>query len=406
MKARKIITMILCVALIVAMAASCTKKTPDAATDADVSGGVTPEGDSTIISAINYETAYDAFPPETVMLTVGGIEITWDLLYMFLCREIQEIERTLGEAPDLSVDGGSYGSEDDESENFDGSVTFREQVITRAVNSAMSYKALEYGAAKYGAVLTDDDRASIELARQQAEDDLGGHEAFLEYLKAGFMSYDIYNYLMAAIAVSDGLVFHVFGEGAMEFPDSGVEEYFAFYDLVMAKHILFATTTETEDGEFVEMTDEEKAVVREEAEAVLADLRAYEGDDYEGYFTEIMFERSDDLRGINLYPEGYLFIGGGYPAGMEENVRQLASTTGPGNTLEVKTTDQGYEIVYRIPVNFDTMILGFDWDRTETARVVAARDHMLAVNVEEWKSEMARVDSDSLTNLNLAEIFK
>ncbi|MDR0839225.1 MAG: peptidylprolyl isomerase [Oscillospiraceae bacterium] len=349
MRLRKIAAIALCVALVAALASSCAKKE-----------GVASDGR-------DYDAAYSAFEPGTVMITAGDSDVTWDVLYYFICMAIDEAERMTGGRIDWDAAESGLG--------------FRDQIMSRAADFALGYKAVEYGARLNGAVLTEDDRASIALSQETAEEQLGGHAEFLAYLKDSHMSYEVFIYLLGIDYLYENAFTAVYGEGAENFPDARVAEYIGDVEYFAIKHILLSS--------------------EEDAGAVLAQLEAHDGADFDAYFDELMRERSEDTSGVNLYPDGYLFTAGQMVPGLEAAALGLKI----GGLSGVVETDSGYHIVYRIPVSYDTAPQGYPWDPRNTLRAIAAREDFSDV-LEGWRIEMKRVDSDAFQRFDIAKVFK
>lgn len=385
MKFKRVTAIALCAAALFVQLTSCAGDTdkaeekPSAAVGDDISDG----------TGIDYEAAYSAFAPDTVMLTAGGLDVTWDVLYYFICAAIGEVTSATGVEPD-------WGAETEGQ-----SLSFDEQIMTRALDSVMTCKAIEYAAGEVGVSLTDDDRAEISLNQESAESQLGGREAFLEYLNENHASYDVYIYLSGIDYLYENIVTEKYGEGAEQYPDSDVELYIGDEGFIMVKHIFLKTTETDEDGEEIPMTEEEAEATLAEAEEILAELKAYSGDDFGAYFDEAMSRFSEDSGGLNMYPGGYLFREG---QAMPE-LEAAALNMDIGELSDVIRSESGYHIIYRLPIDYDAVPQEYSWTPMNTLRAVAARD-AFGHYLEELKIEMGKTESDAYKNLDLASVFK
>ena len=185
----------LCFLLLCLPLMSCAGK--KAITTGAITGDDLNSGDN-----ISFESAYAKYSPSDIVLTSSGGEhhVTWDLMYYFICLAIEEVYGTTGAYPDLG----------DTSETG-----YHSQIMARAEESALACLAIEYAAAEIGAEITGDDRASIALNQELAEEQEGGSEAFEEYLSAIHASRDVYLYLTGIIDyLYENTVIATYGEGA------------------------------------------------------------------------------------------------------------------------------------------------------------------------------------------------
>lgn len=379
MKLRRLLAIILTVALLAAVMTSC-KKDDGAAPEGD--GNVTTGTTGTFDGEIDFDAAYAAYKPGDVMMKAGDSDVTWDLLYYFLASAIDEVTYMTGEAPDFSID------EDTET----GTIGYREQVISRALDGVLTYKTIEYGAALSGAEISADDRAAIALDRQLAEEQFGGKDAFSDELKAYRMSDEVYLYLTTIGYLYDNTVAANYGLNAEEIPNSAVEEMYADADWLMAKHILLMTTDY--------MTPEEIVAVVDTGKDILAMLDAYTGEDFDAYFSSLVEQYGEDP-GAVASPNGYLFTAGDMVPEFEQGTRDLEI----GGYSDMIQTSYGYHIIYRLPVDFDAV--PSSWQRqgyNYTLRNAVALE-LFATDVEEWRIEMPVEYTDLYENLDLAAIF-
>ena len=365
MKLKKILALILCAAMLMAFAASCKK------TDAVQT---TPDGDvARTDGALDLAGAYEAFKPGDVMMTVGGLDVTWDVLYYFLCHAIEEVIETTGSAPDLTIEGDSGA----------GTLGFKDQIITRALENVVIYKAIEYGAKLHNVTLTEDDLADIALDRQLAEE-YYGVEGFADELKANYMSGECYAYLVGTSYLYTNIMAAVYGENGSKVTDAQVEEVLDGEEWFMAKHLLILTEDRTQD-EALEL-----------AEGLHAQIIAYDGDDLEAFFTDLVAQHGEDP-GAVARPEGYIFTVYDMVAEFEQGTRDLDF----GEVSEPVQTSYGYHIIYRLPVDYDATPTSW---QNGSLRISVAYE-LLQIDIENWQLEMEIVHSSNYESLDLAKIF-
>jgi hypothetical protein len=369
MKFRKILALILCIAMTAAFAASCDKTETIGSGDGDVSGSAD--------GAIDFDAAYAAYKPGDVMLTAGGSDVTWDLLYYFLASSVDEVINYSGsgEFPGWSEEEG---------------LSYKEQVTTRALDGVFTYKTIEYGAALNGAKITDDDRASIALYREQADLQYGGAEGFSAELKAHRMSDEVYTYLLGIDFLYNNTIDAVYGAGGSDITDAEVAAANADGDWLMAKHILFLTGTEDD------------AAVLAKAEEVLAQINSTDVSDFDAYFDDLINEFGEDP-GMVANPNGYLFTAGDMVPEFEDATRALDF----GGVSGLVQTSYGYHIIYRIPVDYDAVPSGWQQQgyNTSLRRDFAAQKFQ--TKIEEWRQELETKTtySDLYNKLDITTIF-
>ena len=118
---------------------------------------------------IDFDSAFAAYQPDTVMISVGDSVVTWEELFFYLFGNVYSISsEAVGDFR------WSYIAYDD--------VTFAEVALTSSVDNALVYKAAEYGASLSGIALSAKDydnlREEYELLIENFEDP----EEFLGFL--------------------------------------------------------------------------------------------------------------------------------------------------------------------------------------------------------------------------------
>lgn len=376
---RKTVTVALCTIISCLLLVSCAGKQPG--TD-DLEN---TNGSDTAGSDINFESAYKKYSPTDVMFKSSGDKYTasWDLAYYFLCLAIEEVGRTAGTYPDLSDKSGTG---------------YSDQIMTRAKESILTCLAIEHAADAAGAEITDEDRASIALNQELAEEQLGGADAFREYLASNHASYEVYLYLQSIDCLYENTILEVYGEGAEKFSDADTKAFLSGEEYFTVKQIFFSAYDT--DGT-TKLGDDVMVSKRSTAETVSSMLDSFTGGDFDAYFDGLMFEYSEDTTALNMYPDGYLFQSGQAYEALEEAARSLEI----GDVSALLETELGYHIVYRLPVNYDIVPQGYTWDSKSTLRSQAARE-TFGQYVEDLRIELSETASGDFFNIDLAELFK
>lgn len=256
-----------------------------------------------------------------------------------------------------------------------------EEIKADALDTAVLYQVIRTKVAEYGIELTAEEEAQMEEELAETIEGLGGENAFLHELdmmcvdKEDYLALNRVSYLYQAL--TDKLV----AEGTIGVTqadiDQFVEEYIETYGLYAAKHILISTRRETEDG-YEDFSDEEKAAAYQLAWN-LRDQLAQSGDSEE-LFDELMNEFSEDGRdpetGELYSPNGYTMVFSGQ---MVPEFEAGALALEVGQIGEIVTTDYGYHIIMRIPLNTSTLELYAAQSVTES--------YKMGLLSQEWVAE-------------------
>lgn len=388
MKLKRIVALLLCV-LLIAVAAGCRQadkpgsgdaaETPTASASASPSGLETPP-------ALNFEGAYAAFDPKTVLMSANGKDILWDEMFYFMNYSIKNIITNGGQLSDWSAE-------------YSDGATYADYIITSATNATIQNKAIEYGAEQMGITLTEAELASIDAQWAAKVEEAGGEEQFIAQLASDYCTKELYYDLMKTSLLAEACFRALYGAQGANLPDAEVAEYTAEDGYLMAKHILMMTVTTDAEGKDVTMSDEEKAEVYAKMEDLLNKLDTYEGDDFNAYFDELMNANSEDKGGLASYPNGYLFQSGEMVPEFENACLALQV----GDYSPIVETTYGYHIVYRIPINYDIVPYAYQ-DTGYTLRYITSVDLFYA-NLDDWLNSLEVKNSDEFNQLDLATIF-
>lgn len=270
----------------------------------------------------------------------------------------------------------------------DETVTLAEYMMLYADETVLSFRAVENYAEELGISLTDEELTEIEDSIMEGYD---SKDEVIEALEAEFLTYDMVKYYNSMTELDTKIFESIYGEGAVQFSDEETDEYLAENEYIQGKHILLANT----DDDGVELSEEEVALKLVTAEEVMALLDAYEGDDIESYFDELMETHNEDT-GIESYPDGYLFAAGTMVTEFEDALDEL----GDYEYSEIVESDYGYHIILKLPVDIDQVPLNESYSLRYTAAYA-----IYYQSVAERMAEMEVIYEDKYNTLDLSEIF-
>ena len=383
---KKIVALILCITMIGTILVGCNNDN-DESTDTPGVVETMPTDeqmlDNEIDDAIKESdilSAFSAFQPDTLMLTIGTFEVEWAEMYFFLYSNYYMI---------LYNFGGAF----DWSEVLFDDTTIADYLISSAIENVSSYKALEYGAILNGVSLKEEDMESLQNEFDMWAEMYGGEEEFLKVLweEDGCYDRELFEYLISISLLANRVYSELYGNGGEGITDEEAAVLVEQDGYLMAKHILITKNDE--------MDPEDKA--RTEAENVLSQLESYTGDNFDDFFDELMYMISEDTGGLMSYPEGYLFQYGD----MVDEFYQAAISLDIGELSEVVETYYGYHILYRLPINFDITPYSFAmYEDYRTLREYAAAIHFDSV-ILEWSASLPVEQSPEFESIDITELF-
>ena len=290
---RKLITIILCSVTLFAALSGCRNIDADVLNEADyLFAGVDAQQNGLDSSSmgvletrlIDYDAAFAAFAPETVMMNIGGYNVTWGEYFFYLRGNINLLE-------------SSYLGFSNWTEIIYDDMTLSDIILLYSTDNAHMYKAFEYGSMISGVSLSEEDKVFLLEEYEQMAMFYGGEDVFLRYMweEDGCYSREQLEYFMGVGQLANLVFSELYGEVGEKVSDEECAEFTQYEELLMAKHILLR---EPEDSEGVALNT---------AEELLWLLITYNGDDFDAYFDELMLEYSADQGAFAQYPHGYLF---------------------------------------------------------------------------------------------------
>lgn len=396
----KLLSLILIVAVCLSCLAGCGKEVEDLTVSANPTASPAPEAteapddgaesetatDSQSPAALvvtDYDAAYHKYDPDTIVMTVNGNNILWSDYFQWIYNAASQLEM-----------GFEIHDWNDECESLIGYVdpaTYSAYILQYAYDNSMQLSVISQAAKDNNIALTDAQKTQLDEALQSTYEQMGGKEAFAEYLSASFVTLDNYIFQNETIDLYYDMFAEFFGENGNDLPAEDAIQYLTDNGYMHAKHILFSTLDEDRQPLPEEAVAEKKAL----AEAVLAELKVCPAETLAEKFDELMQEHSEDPGSVSL-PGGYYFTSGEMVAPFEEAVKALAEN----EISEIVESDYGYHIIFCPPMDADDTI-GYDSSsQPYTPRALAAAalyDNM----VNEWFDTATVVYAPEFENLDL-----
>lgn len=273
------------------------------------------------------------YPGSTVLFKVDGNDVTASDYFFWMAKNADYVASyysAMGGAVDwtASIDG-------------DGGATMDEYVKSESQNTAVVYSVVAEKAAAAGYEFTAEDKSDYDEQCAETKEQLGGEEAYQDYLKTMCLTDDlmlemskvgvVYSHMEAGLCADGGEYAPAEGELAQYADDNG---------LLCAKHILLLTK-DMSTGEA--LPDDQKAEKKAKAEELLTQLQAIsDPEELKTKFDELMQANSEDS-GLQSNPDGYVFGDGEMVQPFEDATKALA----PGQISGIVESDFGYHIILR-----------------------------------------------------------
>lgn len=344
--------------------------------------------DTAPAAVLNLEGAYDAYSPETVMLTINNKDIPWSDFFYFINYSIAELQ-----AQGITISNWS--------DIYTDETTYKDYILDTAAYYVLQTEAITYGAQQLNVTLSEQDQVDIQADWDAGVTSAGSEEAFLAQLQQQFCTKELFNYLMTAPRLVVSCFNALYGENGGDLSDTEVADYTAEDGYLMAKHILFMTVDMDETGASTAKSEEDSAQVLKTAEKVLSELKNYSGDDFEAFFDEEMNAYSEDSGGLSGFPDGYLFQNGDMYAEFEEGTKALKIGEISPELVESKS---GYHIIYRLPINYDVTPIRYATSGEYSLRFLTAQSMFSSV-ADTWMNSLQVDYSKDYEALDFNKIF-
>ncbi len=178
-------------------------ETESAVTEETADAGETAGGTGNVYEDIT------GIAPDEIVMTIEDNQIPAEMYFYWVAFNCSALEYQINLYYDYYDQFEELLTEDgdiDWDASFTDEQTISEYALSQADELAGYYAALENLADAYGVSLSEEDLAAIEADRQSMEDDLGGEEAFDEYLTEMGLSLDSFMRITSASSLLDGLI--------------------------------------------------------------------------------------------------------------------------------------------------------------------------------------------------------
>lgn len=374
---KKPISTLLVLSLLLSLMAGCGKpaENPKAPTD--------PAYDA--VPTIFYDIT--GIPQDQIVMTVGETEVPAELYFYWVCYVCSSLEyNIMSEYSNY----GMYGScVDRETMTVDWTSSYAnmplvEYALAQAEDTIKYYMSIEELAAEKNAGLTTANRVDIENAFRQAVDEMGGGDAFINYLNMLGISRASFDRISAASYLYMNLLDLVFQEGSDLYLEEADYNNYATY----ADHILIATQN-MQNGEM--LTQQQRVEKLQLASDLVDQIRA--ADDPIAKFEELANEYSEDP-GREANPTGYIYT----PGTMVAEFEAAASNLLPGEISDPVQSDYGFHIILR-----RDLVAAIRED--EARKVEVAREYLNQLLVRK-RSTSEVVYDDALKNIDWTNFYK
>ena len=335
---------------------------------------------------LDFDAAYAAYAPDTVVFTVDGESATWQEFFYEIAYNASAI---------AAQEGAAFTSWDDMCPLYvdaDGNMvfTYGDVVLQSSINSLLQYHIMDKRMTELGIVLDEDSLAMLEDVRQQTiEDSFGGDEAaFQAYLESLYCSEELWNWFNETDAKYAQAFDDLYGEMGSDYTDKDVMAYAAgdpdgaWTEYVQLKMICLYADEETEAAEGEEIASDEPSAEAAEltngelAARIMEELTA--AADKDAKYTEL-YARYNEEAGLDPYPDGWCV----YQGDTADAVYGTALTMEP-DEVRVVSIDGAEVVVWKVPVDPDAGVT-YDsaTDTVYTLRYYAAWQEY-AETVNEW----------------------
>ena len=398
---KKLIALIACLAMLLALAAGCgsgteveyydtgaEEETPAPAEAAPAATGVMTGG-----------TGYETYAPDTVTGTVNGEDVTW-MEYFYWLNYYTNYYVQLAAAQGVTLTSWDAAGE------LSATTANGDALVAMTQYTLQQYHAVSTQAKASGITLTEEDEAILQQVYDSNCDTDGDGEvteeeiaAFEEYLASQNVDRDFFLYLNRVALLSDRVFDEYYGVNGEKCPDAVVTDYINGAGAMYAKHILLLTV----DANTREALDEDTVAMKKDtADTLYAELAAVEDDKdaLNELFDEYMAEYTEDT-GYAANPDGYIFGPGEMVTEFEDAVLALDENYGLSEVVE---SPYGYHIILRMPLTPDTVI-GTNSDGMEVNIRYAAAEQQFSALLGAWTDSVTTVWNEGFETPDMQAIF-
>lgn len=335
----------------------------------------------------DYSAAYNTYPLNELMMTVSGIDVTWDELFYWYIYDVSNIEAYFGDITDW--DAACYLNE---------AMSNREYVMKNAIDTVKHYCALESKARDMGVELNEVDKTMLEANWQQNVINYGNgdEQAFIDYLAEVYLSRDVYDHVNEVSALYQRVLAEMFGADGEKLGEQEIIEKATDMGYMRAKHILISTVDDTKTKLPEAQLKEKKA----QAQAILTELSAIsDAAALEARMDELIAAESEDP-GAAYYKDGYTFLPGKMTAEFENAVSELDDY----GLSEIVESEYGYHIVLRLPLSAAALVEYSSETEYKTLGYYVAQE-LFAAQTESWAQEVKIETTETYNAMDIAQVF-
>lgn len=332
----------------------------------------------------DYDPVQDimGYKGSTVMFTVNGQDVTAEQYLFWLAQQADSAYSYLSMMQsDDSEQTSVWDTEIQEGQ------TAGDSIKEAAQKYATMYSVVEAKGKEEGYTYTSEDKASYQEDLANAKEQVGGEDAYANYLKSMCISNTGFEKLSSVSFIHNHMVDGMFQDGKEGAPTAEeLTQYAEDNDLLVAKHILLLTKDMT-TGE--ELSDTEKAEKKTKADELLKELQAItDPAELETKFNELMNANSEDT-GLESNPDGYVFSAGEMVEAFESATRSLE----PGQISGIVESDYGYHIILRLD------------PATSTAFRKSYSTTKVGELEQQWVEEADIQTTETYDNLSVADFY-
>lgn len=335
----------------------------------------------------DYTPVFESFAPDTVMMTINDIDVTWQELFYWYHYDVTAQESSGNPITDWEADNF-----------YDSTKTNKEFVMNDALETLKSFYGLKSKAQELGVELSDEDKTKLDEIWQSNVDNYGKGEedAFIEYLSKAFLSKELFYHINEINALYPRMLEETYGKQGEKLDEAEILAEAEELGYMRAKHILFTSA----DDAGAALSDEALAEKRASAEAVLAELKTItDPTALETRFEELIAEHNEDP-GAKYYTDGYTFTSGE----MLKEFEAAVSALEPHGLSEIVETSAGYHIILRLPLS-TSAVLQYTSETETTSLEQAMAQKIFNDTTATWAEEAKIEFSKEYEKMDIAELF-
>ena len=278
--------------------------------------------------------------------------------------------------------------------------TYAQNLLSETNDTLGSFMAIHAYAKEKGVAL--DEEAQKALEPEQMALDICGEGATLEKLaetleQGSHMTIDGFRYYSESVGLYSALYKELYGEGGEKMSEEEIVKALEELGYLSASHILFMTIDPMTGKELEEA---EIAKKLEQAETLVAELRAIkDSEELVKRFSELKEQYCEDT-GKTAYPDGYTFTPGTMVQEFEDTVKAQESF----EISDPVKTSYGYHIIMRLPLSGESLLFSVQGNPT-TARSTVSQD-ALAKELDDYFVGHEMTYMEGLEDLDLTQYIK